>query len=94
VIIFRLLPGLLADGITDISELPHLSEEAAKEQYREEPEKCMSWVIDRQKKLASAFREHMTRGQLYHTSSPNRSTFYALVAARAKQVISCPSLFL
>jgi len=81
-----MLLGLFANGITDISELPRLSEEAAKEQYREEPEKCMSWVVDRQKKLASAFREHVTKGQLYHISSLNRSTFYALVTARAKQV--------
>jgi hypothetical protein len=70
----------------DISELPRLSEEAAEERYGEEPMKCVSWVEDRQKKLASAFREHMAKDQLYLTSSPNRRAFYARVIAMAKQV--------
>ncbi|KAN0102363.1 hypothetical protein V8E52_012017 [Russula decolorans] len=71
----------------DISELPRLSEEAAEERYGEEPMKCVSWVEDRQKKLASAFREHMAKDQLYLTSSPNRRAFYARVIAMAKQFV-------
>jgi hypothetical protein len=82
-----------ANGITGISKLPCLSEEAAKERYGEEPMKCVSWVKDRQKKLAYAFREHMTKGQLYLTSSPNRAAFYARVTAMAEQVNSLSFLF-
>jgi hypothetical protein len=77
---------LLANGIADIPELPHLSKEAAKERYREEPDECVSPVVNRQKKLASAFREHMTKGQSYHSSNSDRRTFYEDVTARAKQV--------
>ena len=82
-IILRLL-GLLANGIADASELPRLRK-AAKE--RENSGKCVGLVVNRQKKLASSFREHMTKDQLYLTSSPNRSTFYKRVIARANQVI-------
>jgi hypothetical protein len=74
------------NGITDIPELPYLSGEATKRKYREEPGKCVSSVIDCQKKLAFAFHEHMTFGQLYLTSNSNRRTFYENVTARAEQV--------
>ena len=76
-IFFRLFAGLLANGITDISKVPRLNEDAAKERYGGEPMKSALWVKDRQMKLARAFREHMTKDQSYFTSSPNRTDFYA-----------------
>ena len=82
-IIFRLLLGLLANSIAAIPELPQFDEVAAKNRFRME---CVSLVVDRQKKLASAFHEHMTKGQLYHTPNSNRRTFYEDVIAKAKQV--------
>jgi hypothetical protein len=86
VIILRLLLELLANGVAAIPALPPLDNVAAKNWYTENPEECVSSVVDRQKKLASAFREHMTKGQLYHTPNINRRTFYEEVTARAKQV--------
>ncbi|KAF8491845.1 hypothetical protein F5888DRAFT_1892004 [Russula emetica] len=71
----------------DVPELPRLSKEAAKERYGEEPDECMSSVVNRQKKLASAFRERMTKGQSYHSSNSDRRTFYKDVIARAKQFV-------
>ncbi|KAF8494140.1 hypothetical protein F5888DRAFT_1848288 [Russula emetica] len=44
-------------------------------------------VVNRQKKLASAFREHMTKGQSYHSSNSDRRIFYEKVIATAKQFV-------
>jgi type III secretory pathway component EscT len=46
----------------------------------------VSLVIDRQKRLASAFHEHMTKDQSYHTSNSNRETFYNEVIKLAERV--------
>ena len=88
VIIFRLLPGLLANGSTDIPKLPRLNEAAAEHLYQEKPKEYVSFVIDRQKKLASAFREYMTKDQSYCASSSNRITFYDEVIKLAETVNS------
>jgi hypothetical protein len=84
VITLRLLPGLLANGVVDI---PRVDEVAHKKLYKEMPTEYVSLVVNRQKRLASVFREHMTKGQTYHTSNSNRRTFYADVTNMAKQVI-------
>jgi hypothetical protein len=42
-------------------------------------------VASRQKKLACAFREHMTKGQTYDTPNPYRNTFYTEVTNAAKE---------
>ncbi len=45
-----------------------------------------SLVVDRQKKLASTFRELMTTGQSYHTSNHYRESFYEEVIKLADEV--------
>ena len=85
-IILRLLLESLANGVAAIPALPLLDDVAAKNWYTENPEECVSLVVDRQEKLASAFREHMTKGQLYHAPNINRRTFYEEVITGAEQV--------
>jgi hypothetical protein len=87
VIIFRLLPGLHANGVADIPESPRLDEVAARNLHWEKPkEEYVSLVKDRQKRLASAFREHMNKDQSYHASNSNRETFYDDVIKLAERV--------
>lgn len=81
-ITFRLLLGLLANSTADIPALPPFEKVA--------PEDCVPLVIDRQKKLATAFHEHMTEGQSYHAHNFNRRTFYGEVIAGAEQVNFLP----
>jgi hypothetical protein len=83
VIILRLLRRLLANDVLDI---PRVDGVAAKNMYKEMPTEYVSLVVERQKRLASAFREHMTEGQTYHTTNSNRRTFYTDVTNMAKQV--------
>ncbi len=85
-IIFRSLPGLFANGFADIPELPRLDEVAAKKLFKEKPKEYVSLVVDRQKRLASAFREHMTKDQSYYAPNSNRETFYDEVIKLAKRV--------
>ena len=75
-----MLSELLTDNITDIYEGP------SKELYEENPEECASIVIKRQKKLASAFREHMAEDLAYHIPNSNRKTFYDQVETLANEV--------
>jgi hypothetical protein len=91
VIIPQLLPRLLTDGVVDI---PCVDEVAAKKLYKEMPTEYVSLVIKRQKRLAAAFHEHMTKGQTYHTTNSNRRTFYTDVTNMVKQVNLLSSLFL
>ena len=63
-IIFRLLLGLLANGVAAIPELPHL----------EILDK--SSVVKRQENLASAFREHLT----YTPNSNRRTFYERVTA--------------
>ncbi len=86
VIIFRLFPRLPANGVADIPESPRLDEVAARNLYREMPKEYVSLVVEREKKLASAFREHMTKDQSYHASNSNRETFYGEVIKLAETV--------
>ncbi|KAF8310608.1 uncharacterized protein EI90DRAFT_3139371 [Cantharellus anzutake] len=60
----------------DIHELSRHDEESARKLCKEKPEDYVPLVIELQKRLASAFREHMTAGQSYYTSNPNREIFY------------------
>jgi len=54
--------------------------------YKEKPKEYVSLVVDRQKRLASAFREHMTKDQSYHASNSNRESFYDEVIKLAERV--------
>jgi hypothetical protein len=85
VIIIRLCPGLLTNGVADIPDIP-LDKVAAENLSQEERDKYMTLVADRQKKLASAFRKHMTEGQKYDTPNPYRVTFYTEVTNAAEVV--------
>jgi hypothetical protein len=84
--ILQLLPGLLANYITDIPKLPHFDEGTGKKFYEEKLEQCVSMAIKHQMRLASAFHEHMTKGQTYHAPNSNRETFYKQVIELAKEV--------
>jgi hypothetical protein len=86
VTILQLLLRLLANYVADIPELPHFDVGIGKELYEKKPEECVSMVIKRHVRLASAFREHMTKGQTYHNSNSNRETFYKQVIKLANEV--------
>ncbi|KAF8311127.1 uncharacterized protein EI90DRAFT_3098004 [Cantharellus anzutake] len=64
-------------------ELPSLNWESSKEKLQD----YMPLVVDRQRRLASAFREHMTTGQLYHASGTHRNTFYDEVIKLADEFV-------
>jgi hypothetical protein len=81
VIILRILPGLFTNG-ADIPELSRVDKVVA----RANPRKYVPLALKRQRRLAAAFREHMTKGQTYHTTNPNRTTFYTDVTNMAQQV--------
>jgi len=86
VIILRLLPGSLANGVTDIPKLPYLDKAAIKKLSGEKRNHYASLAVDRQRKLASTFRELMTTGQSYHTSNRYRESFYEEVVKLADEV--------
>jgi hypothetical protein len=88
VIVLQLLPGLLANVIADVPEIPipRFDEGPGKKLDKENPEECVLMVVNRQKRLASAFREYMTKGQTCHTSNSNRRTFYNQVIKLANEV--------
>ena len=69
-IIFRLLPRLLANGIADIPELPYPDDADVKHLSEEDRKDYVSLVVNRQRQLASTFRERMTAGQSYDASNP------------------------
>jgi hypothetical protein len=85
VIIIRLFPGLLTNGVADIPDIP-LDKVAAEKLSQEERDKYVTLVADRQKKLASAFRNQMTEGQKYDTPNRYRGTFYTEVTNGAEEV--------
>ena len=85
-IILPLFPGLLTNGIADIRQLS-LDETVAEDLPREERVKL---AADRQRDLASAFRELMTEGQTYEASNSYRSDFYAEVTSEAEEVNFLP----
>lgn len=85
-IILRVLPGLLANGVVGIPELPCVDEVGGRKLFREKPEDYVSLVVYRQRALASAFHKHMAEGQTYHTSNSNRKTFCKDVTDMAKRV--------
>ncbi|KAF8333428.1 uncharacterized protein EI90DRAFT_3051997, partial [Cantharellus anzutake] len=69
----------------DIPKLPPLDEASAKKLSKEKSKDYVSLVIDRHRRLASAFREYMTTGQSYHASNPDRKTFYHEVIKLAEK---------
>jgi hypothetical protein len=85
VIIIRLFPGLLTNGVADIPDIP-LDKVAAEKLSQEERDKYVTLVADRQKKLAYAFRNQMTEGQKYDTPNRYRGTFYTEVTNGAEEV--------
>ncbi len=86
-ITFRLIPGLLANGITDIPELPYPDDANVKHLSKEDRRKYhVSLVVDRQRQLASTLRERMTAGQSYDASNLYRKSFYDEVITLANKV--------
>ncbi len=83
-IILRLFPGLLTNGVADI---PQLSLDEVNGLTKEELAKL---AADRQRRLASAFREHMTEGQTQDASNSYRREFYREVTAEAEEVNFLP----
>jgi hypothetical protein len=71
VIVLRIFPGLFTNG-ADIPEFSRVDKVVA----RANPRKYVPLALERQRRLAAAFREHMTKGQTYHTTNSNRTTFY------------------
>ena len=84
-IILRLFSGLLTNGIAEISKI-RLDQAIAEILPQEKRDEYVTLITDRQKGLASAFREHMTKGQTYHTTNPYRNVFYRDVINEAKEV--------
>jgi hypothetical protein len=76
-----IVPELLTNGVADIPKLS-LDDAVAQETRNEH----VTLAVDRQKKLASAFREHMTEGQTDQTSNDYRRTFYEEVVREAMKV--------
>jgi hypothetical protein len=85
VIILRLFPGLLTNGVAEILK-PSLGKAAVEDLSQGKREEPLSKVADRQKDLASAFRERMTSGQTYNTTNLYRKAFYTEVIKEAKEV--------
>jgi hypothetical protein len=79
-----LFPGFLTNGVAEILKLP--LEAAAKNLSQEKRNEYLLLVAARQKMLASAFRENMTKDQTYYASNPYRTTFYTDVINAAKKV--------
>jgi hypothetical protein len=69
-ILLRLFPGLLINGVAEILE-------SALEKLPHKKRDKLSLVTDRQKDLASAFPQRMTEGQTFYTSNPYRKKFYS-----------------
>ena len=76
-----IVPRLLTNDVAEIVKLS-LDDAVAQEKRNEH----VLLAVDRQKKLASAFREHMTKGQTYQTSNLYRRTFYTDVVNEAEEV--------
>ena len=84
-IILRLFPGLLTNGVADINKLS-FDKADAENLTQEERNEYVSMVAHRQKKLASAFRENMTKGQTYDATNNYRNSFYKEVINAAERV--------
>jgi hypothetical protein len=84
VIIPRLFPAFLTNGVAEILQL---SLDEAKGLTKEE---LVKLAADRQRKLASAFREHMTEGQTEYASNSYRREFYRDVTVDAEEVNFLP----
>jgi len=76
-----IVPGLLTNGAAEIPKLS-LDEVVAQEKRDEH----VLLAMDRQEKLASAFREYMNEGQTHETSNDYRIAFYGEVVDQAKKV--------
>ncbi len=77
----HIVPGLLTN---DVAEIPKLSlDEAIAQEKRDEH---VLLAVDRQKKLACAFRKYMTKDQTHETSNPDRIAFYTEVVKGAEEV--------
>jgi hypothetical protein len=85
VIILRLFPGFLTNGVAEIHKL-RLNEVDAEHLPEEDHNKYLSLLANRQKELASAFREHMTKDQTYDTPNDYRNDFYTEVINEAEKV--------
>jgi hypothetical protein len=85
VIILRLFPGLLTNGIAEIPKI-RLDKAVFEFLPQEKRDEYVTFITDRQQGLASAFREHMTKGQTYHTTNPYRKAFFTDVINEAKEV--------
>ena len=79
----RLFPGLLTNDVADISKLP---EAAAKRSSNKKRDVYVRLLKIRQKELASAFRDHMTKDQTYEAPNLYRSAFYTEVTTGAEEV--------
>jgi hypothetical protein len=86
VIILSLFPGILTNGVADISKLLGDLEAVTEILPQEMRDKYVTLAADRQMKLASAFREHMTKGQTYQAPNSYREAFYTEVVNEAKEV--------
>jgi hypothetical protein len=76
----QLLPRLLANNNADIPNFSHSG------LYGHSQQDLQKWVVERQMKLASAFRKYMTYSQTYHAPNSNRVAFYKRVIELAKKV--------
>jgi hypothetical protein len=84
VIILRLFPRLLTNGVAEMDK--SLLGKADVEMFSlRKRAKYVTLLVGRQKELATAFREHMTEGQTYHSPNPYRSTFYTEVTNEAEE---------
>jgi hypothetical protein len=86
VIIFRSFPGILTNGVVDTNLKSPLDEVVAENIPQGKHDEYVTLATDRQIKLASAFRENMTKGQTYKTSNTYRNDFYTEVIKGAKEV--------
>ncbi|KAF8331932.1 uncharacterized protein EI90DRAFT_3154338, partial [Cantharellus anzutake] len=70
----------------DIPKLP-LDAASTKKLSKEKLKDYVSLVVDRHKRLASAFRKYMTTGQSHHATNPDRKTFYHEVIELANKFV-------
>ncbi|KAI9507727.1 hypothetical protein F5148DRAFT_1376382 [Russula earlei] len=61
---------------SDKQDIPNLSKASAERLFKKKQKDYVTLVIDRHKRLASAFREYMATEKYYLASNPHRRTFY------------------
>ena len=76
-----IVPGLLTNGIADIPKLS-LNDAVAKAKHNEH----VLLAVDRQKDLASVFREYMNDGQTHEMANDYRRAFYEEVVDGGEEV--------